>query len=91
MLDKWIEKIRKCELLPELDLKHVIPFNCVGERLNHMEVLLVMWRRAIKAVAARLPVDVGVRVSQQLRAPFAPRKQGSPPWPVKFNPSKTRI
>mmetsp|Transcript_14054 Transcript_14054/g.33202 ORF Transcript_14054/g.33202 Transcript_14054/m.33202 type:complete len:301 (-) Transcript_14054:179-1081(-) len=26
MLDKWIEKIRKCELLPELDLKHLCEY-----------------------------------------------------------------
>ena len=26
MLDKWIESIRKCELLPELDLKHLCEY-----------------------------------------------------------------
>ena len=30
MLDKWIEKIRKCELLPELDLKHLCEYVQVG-------------------------------------------------------------
>ena len=34
MLDKWIEKIRKCELLPELDLKHLCEYVQVVIRLT---------------------------------------------------------
>ena len=34
MLDKWIEKIRKCELLPELDLKHLCEYVQVVMRLT---------------------------------------------------------
>ena len=72
MLDKWIEKIRKCELLPELDLKHLC---------EYVQVVMRLTPNPTPYLARTLP---GPNPNVTARVAMLPTRALNPTWPQPY-------